>query len=88
VYAWVRVSYRGAGVADADGARIADCVLTDLLVRKELLRKRAMISIGVENLFDREHQTFANAWDSDYWWYDGPLPGRGRTYSLRLEYRL
>jgi outer membrane receptor protein involved in Fe transport len=58
---------------------------TDLSAQKEFFQKRVFLAGGVTNLFDKRYITLSYPRP----WYGGnPLPDKGRTFFVRLEYRL
>jgi tetratricopeptide (TPR) repeat protein len=80
----LRQSYMGERFADyTNRIKLKGFYLTDFSARKEFLKKRFLLAFAVGNLFNKRFETISHP----YWWSDRPLPGRGRTFSLRGEFR-
>jgi len=85
IYLWIRESYIGDRFADhANAIKLKGYLVTDFYVRKESLKKQLSLSFAIHNIFNAKYKTLSHP----YYWFDGALPARGTTFSLRIEYRL
>jgi outer membrane receptor protein involved in Fe transport len=82
---WLREAYVGEMFADSQNkVKLEGYFLTDFYAQKEFFKKRISLSFSVLNLFDKRYLTV----NHPYYWYEGALPAKGRTFLLQMEYRL
>jgi outer membrane receptor protein involved in Fe transport len=70
---------------DANKIKLKGYLTTNINVQKEFFKKRVFLSAAINNLFNKSYKTL----DHLSVWYNGtiPLPAKGRTFTLRGEFR-
>ena len=84
----LKESYVGARYADyANTIKLKGYFTTDIYAQKEFFQKRVFLSAAITDLFNKSYVTMSTPHEGIFVGGGSPLPAKGRTYSIRGEYR-